>query len=528
MEVPDLDLPDVSNQLVTADNPARTDVSGMDHTRCAALHNYLVSYAWIAEGRQLASLHAHSNTFFTMYGAAAEALRPRLDPSLSAFLDTALLPPADAAPRPAPFFFWVSQINSPDYLFDNQAADLLDEPEDSLLCLYDTNIGQGGESGGGLFYHQGYQRAAVFMHMDDYDYAFPVKVHPELWHPLETVLSNWIDLVHLGKITASPTDTPALFGGEKIGPWEWQPYSEAQVSACVGAWDRLCDAIEARRISSILAPTTATTTTPATTSSSTTKPEPLVLPALLDTASVPSTCFARAFLTRARRPTTFRSIAPGLLLPPTDAAEFVATQPFTKLPHTSDAIIPPVCLFSTAQTSPQASLTTNPFSTDGFYTGHDKDPSTDGFYTGPAPTNTTKDPPPPSTLPSSVPAGVYTEAVDRRNYDIAEEGFRLLLPYTLNDSGGRDWHCDTTTGNPTGNARKSDGSFVGRGTSAELFQHGYKPFGGDYYRPQRLERLLELWWGLVVEGVWTVGETGVEGGVERFGEAGGYVIPPSW
>ncbi len=477
----------------------------MDHARCAALHNYLVSYAWVAEGRPIASLHGNGNTFFTVYGADAEALRPRLDPSLSAFLDTALLPPADAASGSAPFFFWASQINSPDYIFDNQAADLLDEPEDSLLCLYDTNIGQGGESGGGLFYHQGYHRAAVFMHMDYYDYAFPVKAHLELWHPLETVLSNWIDLVHLGKITASPTDTPALFGSEKIGPWEWQPYSEAQVSICVRAWGRLCDAIEARRLSLISAPTTATTT-----ATTTTKPEPLVRPALLNAASVPENCFARSFLTRARRPNTFRYIAPGLLLPPTDTAEFVAAQPFTRLSRTSDTVIPPVCILSAAQGSHQAQLTTNHFSTNGFYTGLVSD---------------TDDLP---TLPSSVPAGVYTEAVDRQSYDIAEEGFRLLLPYTLHGGG---WDSDTAN-KPTG-ARKSDGSFVERGTSAELFQHGYKPFGGDYYRPQRLEKLLERWCEMVVEGVWEVGEEGVEGTIEKFKEADGllwgvYVIPPSW
>ncbi len=494
---------------MAADNPARTDASrpGMDHTRCAALHNYLVSYAWIAEGRPLTSLHGKSNTFFTLYGADAEALRPRLDPSPSAFLDIAMLPPVDAAFGSAPFFFWASQVNAQDHLFDNQTADLLDEPEDSLLCLYDTNVGQGGESGGGLFYHQGYNRAAVFMHMDDYDYSFPVKARLQLWHPLETVLSNWIDLVHLGKITASPSDAQALFGSEKIGPWEWHPYSDTQVSSCVRAWNCLCDAIEARRRSKI-SPSTTTTAN----SSSTIKREPLVQPALLDAASVPENCFARSFLTRARRPNTFRYIAPGLLLPPTDTAEFVAAQPFTKLLRASDAIIPPVCLFTTVRSSPQAELMRSPF-------------STDGFYTGPLSGNEN---PPTFQFPSSAPAGVYTEAVDRQSYDVAEEGFRLLLPYTL-DGGG--WESDATD-IPTG-ARKSDGSFVKRGTSAELFQHRYKPFGGDYYRPQRLERLLERWCEMVVKGVWEVGEREVEGTIEKFKEADGvawslYVIRPSW
>ncbi len=38
-------LPDVNGHLVTADHPPRTDSSGMDHARCAALHNWLVCTA---------------------------------------------------------------------------------------------------------------------------------------------------------------------------------------------------------------------------------------------------------------------------------------------------------------------------------------------------------------------------------------------------------------------------------------------------------------------------------------------------
>jgi hypothetical protein len=97
-----------------------------------------------------------------------------------------VLPPGNES---APFFFWASDLADPDWLFDNVAADLFDQPIDSLLCLYYPNIGHSGSSGGGVFYHQGHHCAATFMHMWDHDYALPVE-HPELWHPLETVLSN--------------------------------------------------------------------------------------------------------------------------------------------------------------------------------------------------------------------------------------------------------------------------------------------------------------------------------------------------
>ncbi|PTB62134.1 hypothetical protein BBK36DRAFT_1172701 [Trichoderma citrinoviride] len=439
---------DTSGLLVTAANPAHDDLPGIDHSR--------------SEGRPPTKLHGINKTFFTAYGNAAEALRKQLNPSLIAFLAAAQLPPNDH-----------DNINSAPF----------------LICLYYPNIGHGGERGGGLLYHQGHHRAAVLMHMDDYDYVLPFEAHRELWHPLETVLSNWISLIHLGKaiVTASPRDEPGLFGNEKIGPWEWRPYSEAQVSSCVDAWNQLCEAIEERipsKGSNI----------------DTNSPQPLLASSALDTASIPDPCFARSFLTSARRP-CFQRIAPGLFLPPADAAAFAAIQPFTGLPRSHGAVIPPVCLFPAAPCEREAVLTasSSPFCGD--------------FR--PTPAN--------SAVPSKVRAGVYSESVDRNSgHDYAEEGFRLLLPYGFDN----DW-------NGSDGARKSDGSLIDRGKLADLFQHGYKPFGGDYYRPQRLERLLDCWCKLIEEGVWSVGPEGVQGTIDKFKDAGtthwrDYVIPLTW
>ncbi|KAI1110834.1 hypothetical protein F5Y14DRAFT_339532 [Nemania sp. NC0429] len=490
---------DVDGLLVTADNPPRTDVVGMDHARCAGLHNYLVQYAWLAEGRPPASLHRNNNnTFFTAHGAAAEALRPRLDPSVAAFLDAATLPPADDGFETAPFFFWAEGLSDPDYLLADDMDDLHDEPEDTFLCLYFPNVGQGGEFGGGLLYHQRRHRAAVFMHRDDHDYATPVAAHPELWHPLETVLSNWIDLVRLGKIAAAPRAEPAPYDAEKIGPWEWRSYSAAQVTACVGAWDRLCDAVEA------LLPSSSSSSSNGTTED--TSRQPLLAPAALDAAEVPEDCFARDFLTRARRP-RFRRIAPGLLVPPADAGEFGAAQRFTRVPRTAHCI-PPVCLFPAAgERQPEADVA-------GF-----RNPFCGPFRAGLGGVG----------VPFRVPAGVYSESVERDTYGGSEEGFRLLLPY---DFDARVDEMSLVLG-MGGGARLSDGSLVRRGTATWLFQHGYKPFGGDFYRPQRLERLLDHWRALVEQGVWAVGPDGVEGSIDTFREADAerwreYRIPPTW
>jgi hypothetical protein len=483
-------LPDIDSMLVTADNPARADLPGMDYTRCAALHNYLVLYAWVAEGRTPASLHGNNMTFFTKYAEAAEELRSRLEPSLAAFLAAAIIPPVDADEHAPPFFFWAHGLSDPDDIFDSDTADLFDHPADSLVCLYPP--GQAGESGGGLLYDQGCHRAAVFMHMDDHGFALPAESHPELWHPLEIILSNWIELLRIGKMAASPTDAPSLFDSEKFGPWEWRPYGDAQVTACVGAWDRLCAAIEARvvRPPSTVAPARAAAPP---------LPPLLLAPAALDAASVPETCFARAFLTRARRP-GFRCIAPGLHLPPSDASEFAAMQLFTGMPR-GPLTIPPVCLFSTVRGGRAADLTAAVSRAWNDFRGRSAD----------------------AAMSSLVPAGVYSELVERNEYDNTEEGFRLLLPYGLEGE-----HWESSEG-----ARKSDCSFVTQGKMDDLFQHGYKPFGGDYYRPQRLERLLDHWCKLVDEGVWSVGPQGVEGTIDTFRNADtghwrDYVISPTW
>lgn len=460
----------------------------MDHERCVALHDYLIHYAWLAEGHTAASLPSN-NTFFTTSGAAAEAIRPRLHPSLAAFLDRALVAPG---PTVVYFFFWASELGDPDGLFVNDTADLFDEPVDSLLCLYTPIIGGTGSAGGGVYYHQGYHRAAVFLNMNDFDFALPVKDHLDLWHPLETVLSNWIELVHLGKIIASPRDEKPRFVGEKMGPWDWMPYSEAQVMTCIGAWDRLCNAIEAR-MSPL--PSTGTAT-------STAEAEPLLAPATLDAASVPDPCFARSFLTRARRP-RFYYIAPGLMLPPRDASEFAAIQPFTRIPHDKQGI-PPVCLFPSASREHEIDLT-------GLLC-----PWWDEFYA------TSVDP----SVPPRGPAGVYSQSVVRSVADSSEEGFQLWLPYGL--QGGEGFGDADDVG-----ARRSDGWFVDRGSVNQLFQHGYKPFGGDGHRSQRLERLFDCWYGLVEKGVWLVGPYGVRGTIDTFEEADterwrDYYIPPTW
>jgi hypothetical protein len=486
-------LPSIDDRLVTPDNPPRTDLDGMDHARCAALHNYLVDHCLVADGRLDPAAEDSRATYFSAHGDAAEAARPRLHPSVAAFLAAARTPDV-------PLFFFVDGMSDPasdSYgLFDNETADNEDEPEDSIVRLYYSHMDAcGGKSGGGMLYHQSRHLASFFVHPDDTECAFPVDEHPQSWHPLETILSNWIALIRLGKVVASPADEPTLDGGVKIGNWEWRPYGHGQIAGCVAAWDRLCDAIEVRRRQSSGA-----------TADHDNRPssEPLLTPAAMDAAQIPDPSFARAFLSLARRPRHIRHIAPGLSLPPADASAYAASQPFTHLPRrvpqwdgtAREGIVPPVYMFFSAAGAPQVDVS-DWRSSFRYYWDDGHRTVTDGIV-----------------FPSRVPPGVYSECVVRSEPEAAEEAFRMPLPFSLRG------------------ARFSDGGEMGDRTVDELFQHGFKPFGGDPNRPQRLERLLDHWAGLVERGVWAVGPHGVQGSIDVFKDAtvdwATYAIPSSW
>ncbi|KAM5439027.1 hypothetical protein McanCB49686_006173 [Microsporum canis] len=218
-----------------------------------------------------AALRRNSYTYFAVNGTAAEALRPRPHPSLAAFLDAATLPLHHYYPS-GNLFFYACSFNYPQYLFDNNAADLQDTPVDSLVNLYDGGMN-----------------------------------------------------IEAGGVVGSLPGEPGLFNCEKFGCWEWRPYSDAQVGTCIAAWDRLCETIEARISSS--------TTGSAVDNNNRHDSEPSpVPPAVLDAALVSDPGFARAFLTRARRP-LFHRIAPGLVLPAMDEAGFTIEQPYTSLPR---------------------------------------------------------------------------------------------------------------------------------------------------------------------------------------------------
>ncbi|EFX05295.1 hypothetical protein CMQ_3364 [Grosmannia clavigera kw1407] len=431
----------------------------------------------------------------------ADEIRDRLHDSLVAFLEAAEIPKEMWT-----FYFWVSGIAEPSEMFQDGVSN---GEADRFVVLYTTNIGLAGHSTG-LVYDQRTHRATMALGIEDLDFSQPPEQHSDLWHPLETVLTQWIEMIRIGKITASPEDegdgddSDERVGSEegdaagnriekatneKLGPWTWHAYSATQVDSAVAASNRLASAIESRMPEGSLLPESAS---------------PLLRDADLDAAAVPANCFIRSFLTHIRPP-RFSTIAPGLLVPH-DAARFARQQRFTRMDYASaddgQHIIPPVLIFSA-----EGDRTVN-FDSDSRYISHN--PFCRAFADG---------------VPAgdhSVPAGLYSESVERTAVDNAEEGFRLLLPYCLREAGQED-----------SGAKKSDGGYVEKKSVADLFQHGFKPFGGEWWRAQRLERLFDRWRELVESRVWAVCETGVQGSIDIFKDADttrtrDYWIAPSW
>lgn len=345
------------------------------------------------------------------------------------------------------------------------------------------------------------------------------------------MLTKWIELIRAGKVTTKtdpytsgiiPEGSDSTSGGavsdeEDVDedntdeeseadlfdpnahtewtPWIWHPYGHTQVPTTVAAFHRLAQAIESRMPPG-----------PPQTESA-----PLLSAEVLDAARVPAECFIRSFLARARRP-QFTRIAPGLTIAANNAEAFSRTQRFTPLQEAVDetldpedgAVVPPVLIFPAAEESNGIARTTVP--SDKLTT------ASSGSWT--------------RYLPyidqATIRAGLYSEGVERRDLDSAEEGFRLVLASSARSVGGEQY------------ARKSDGSLIEGDSVFDLFQHGHKSFGGEWWRPQRLERLLDRWTTLVEAGVWKVGPDGVEGTLETFDDANTaagwqhYWISPDW
>ncbi|CDM36772.1 unnamed protein product [Penicillium roqueforti FM164] len=463
----------IEDALVSEANPARLN-GPLDYERCARLHNYLVAYGWMARhGQETPNLDVLASQPFIFADEDTQAVRERLHPSVNSFLDSIF------SPEPG-FFYWINDISMQlvDNIFLGEDNDLDDL--ERFVIIYGTVLELGSHCVG-VVYDQQLHRAAFPMTLENLDSVEPIGEHEDMWFPLETILTHWIYMLRIGKITTDSPEGEApkelANSRSQIGLWSWLPYCPSQVDSTVAAIDRYSAAIEARMPSGSLLPVS--------------RDAPLFTDVELDAASIPEECFIRSVLTRMRTP-RFRAIAPGLEVPH-DTMAFTARQRFTGVPREQEEWgnnIPPVLIFAAADSSHTVGF--------GeeirwlFFAPGDEIPFDENDL---------------------IPTGLYSESVRRCQYDCEEAGFRLLLPF---------WDHD--------GARMSDGTSISPGSVTQLFQHGiFHPFGGER-RAQRLERLIDRWRELVESGVWTVGRDGVEGTIDQFhiDSAKNYWIAPDW
>ncbi|TKA76071.1 hypothetical protein B0A55_05700 [Friedmanniomyces simplex] len=447
-------LQEVSHWLVTDENPPR-DVDGMDHERCAALHNAIFKHGWICSGRDAEDFLPQSLPYLGLDPHLAQD--GLLHPSVLAFLRSARALPAD---HQVHFFYNVAGLN-----LDYGGHDYCFPDSDHTLTLYGCYPEHAGQPDG-LVYDQDMHKA--IMHFDRTDELTP----EQPWQWLESILTVWIEMIQRQKIVALPADVGKVSyenvadGGVRrvegpprdpatgakrlefaMEPWTIVPWATQDLEESLKLWGMVVVSIEqemglgeSEQFDTVL--DTAT----------------------LDRARVPDG-FARDFLSQARKP-RFTFIAPGLRVP--TQSDF-ATQPFLdqdREPANEDEL-PAILLFRS-----EALVSTRQLFWFGFR---------------------------PSNPPLECPGGLYLNPCDRSYRYPQEDGCNLLLPFELT----------------SGWARKSDHSSASQ--RDDLLQSGVNPYNDLH--PVQLQAFLETVYRCVEDGRWEVDESGVADGIDKWRDA---------
>ncbi|QYS99747.1 hypothetical protein H0G86_006866 [Trichoderma simmonsii] len=463
----------MSQWRVTAEHPLR-ETEGLDHERCAALHNLIVERGWIASGRSLSDLDRRS--WWECYGGDAE-LSPyaaKLSPSVIAFLKTAWHGYAITAQPQHAFFRYLSGLCSPDDLWKN--AHYGDDEDDSnkarYVTLYMANWALGASHPLGLVFDQ--QTSTAMQHMSIQDTNITMNGR-QIWLPLELILEAFLDMIDQGKALA--VDSSYDGEQERIGPWIMPSYTVCDLDQTLEAFGRLTHAVESRM--------------PATRSNETHR----LGDAIRSSELLPNS-FAGQFLARARD-TRFSHIAPGLRI--------ARQQPFSSV-NVEGGKMRPILIFESSQEA---------------YQDTERAPWGEEVHISHFPQ--------PFQSITNFPAGIYlTETVPHGAHPF-EDGCKLILPHTI---GGNGW-ARTSDGALFGENTQAKGpraSQVPRST--QLYQQGFNHFIQTH--DVQLKHVLRHWADMVEKGKWAVDVDGVGGGIEKWREADtedhwqDYQLPMSW
>ncbi|PTB61630.1 hypothetical protein BBK36DRAFT_1131311 [Trichoderma citrinoviride] len=448
----------MSQWRVTAAQPLR-DIEGLDHERCAALHNLIIERGWTASGRRLSDLDRRP--WWECYGGDAQ-LWPhaaRLSPSLVAFLQAAWHGYTVTAQPQHAFFRYLFGLGSPNDLWEH--ANYGDDEDDSnkrrYVKLYMANWALGASHPLGLIFDQ--DTSTAMQHMSIHDTSVTMNGRQE-WLPLELILEAFLDMMDQGKALA----VGSSYDGEqeRIDSWIMPSYTECDLDEALEAFNRLTRAIEARMPGPYCA-------------------ETHHLGDILKSSTLSPNSFAGRFLAQARQ-VRFRYIAPGLRI--------ARQQPFSSV-NVEEGELWPILLFESSQEAHQDTR---------------QSPWGEEVVISPFP--------PPFQEVTNYPAGVYLTETDPHGKHPFEDGCLLILPYAIGENG---W-ARTSDGALFGEETHARGSVAEPGgSSTELYQQGFNPFirGHDV----QLKHLLGHWTEMVESGRWAMDGEGVAGGVEKWREA---------
>lgn len=468
---------------VSDEAPLR-EIEGLDHERCAALHNYIVELGWTQRGLPLDQLD--KRTWWECYGgdAALAETTARLNSPVVSFLKAAWHGFAmDGAPKLHYFHRYLYGLCTPAQLWQNiNYADDEDESNKRrYVKLYMANWALGATHPLGLILDQ--DGGTAMQHMSVHDTEITMNGR-QTWLPLEIILDGLVDLIEQGKIRA--VDETYAGEQERTEPWIMPSYTQRDLDEAVDAFTQLVDAIHVRMPE---------------------RPRSEGV-GLLDIVTgghpeiLPADSFAHLFLAACPRP-AFKFIAPGLGI--------ATTQPFAPDPEhpANTATVFPLLLFASPSPAHQPTQPT-PWGTQILISPFAR---------------------PFDTINTTYPSGLYLSETDPSGPHPFSDGSKLLLPYALGSNA-----C----------ARTSDGALIGENarreghdaaaelqpTSTQLFQLGFNHFIASH--DVQLRYVLCRWAELVEEGKWDVDEHGVMGGVEKWREAdkeeswADYCLPMSW
>ncbi|EGR46640.1 uncharacterized protein TRIREDRAFT_109760 [Trichoderma reesei QM6a] len=464
----------MSQWRVTAEQPLR-DIEGLDHERCAALHNLIIEQGWTASGRSLS--HLDRRSWWECYGGDAQLLphAAKLSPSLIAFLQAAWHGYAMTAQPQHAFFRYLAGLSSPDQLWENAnyGHDEDDSNKRRYVTLYMANWALGASHPLGLVFDQ--DMATAMQHISIHDTSVTMNGR-QVWLPLELVLEAFLDMMDQGKVLA----VGSSYDGEqeRIDPWIMPSYTERDLEETLEALGRLTQAIEARMPASSCA-------------------ETHHLRKILQSGTILPNSFAGRLLAQARE-VRFRYIAPGLRL--------AHQQPFSSV-NINEGQSMPILLFESSQEAHRDARRT---------------PWGEEVVIPPFP--------PPFQEVASYPAGVYLTETDPHGTHPFEDGCVLILPYAIGEHGwartsdgalfGEDTHARGPVAEPVA------------ATGTALYQQGFNHFIRTH--DVQLKHVLERWAEMVEGGKWAVDGEGVAGGVDKWREADteegwrDYQLPMAW